>query len=123
MARKAALLALLASFLGTTLAQPAVAAIIQTQALLAEQRANGGSHAYALESRREAATTRLIGMGVDPADARSRVAALTESELAVLDYHLDKLPAGAGALEVVGLVFVVFLILELTGVTNVFTNF
>ncbi len=123
MARKAAILALLVSFFGTTLAQPAFAAIIHTQTLLAEHGAKGGGQDYALESGREAAATRLIAMGVDPKEARARVAALTEGELAVLDYHLNKLPAGAGALEVVGLVFVVFLILELTGVTNIFTSF
>jgi Family of unknown function (DUF6627) len=65
----------------------------------------------------------LIGLGVDPQDAQSRVAALTDDELAMLNQRLDKLPAGGDLLAVIGVVFVVLLILELTGVINIFKNF
>ena len=47
--------------------------------------------------------------------------ALSAAELAQLDGRLDQLPAGAGIVEVVGVVFVVLLILELVGVTDIFT--
>jgi hypothetical protein len=65
----------------------------------------------------------LIHLGVDPKDAQARVAALTDSELTMLNDRLDKMPAGGDVLAVVGIVFIVLLILELTGVINIFKNF
>jgi hypothetical protein len=64
--------------------------------------------------------SQLVGLGVDPHDAQARVAALTDSELQMLDQRLGTLPAGGDLLAVIGVVFVVLLILELMGVTNVF---
>ncbi|UCG72113.1 MAG: PA2779 family protein [Chromatiales bacterium] len=68
----------------------------------------------------ERISARLTELGVDPAQATQRVAALSDSELVQLDEKFQELPAGAGALEVVLLVFLLLLILDLTGVTNVF---
>jgi|SRR6056297_4169354 len=70
---------------------------------------------------REAVQAQLVAFGVDPAMAVERVAALTDDELRQLDGRLSELPAGAGAVEVVGIVFIVLLILELVGITNIFT--
>jgi hypothetical protein len=65
--------------------------------------------------------SQLVAMGVDPADAVKRVAALSDGELATLDAQLADLPAGGdGVLAVLGIVLVVLLILELTGVTDIF---
>jgi hypothetical protein len=61
----------------------------------------------------------MIELGVDPLQAQMRVASLNEQELAQLQGHLDTMPAG-GILEVIGLVFVVLLILELTGTIDIF---
>ena len=63
---------------------------------------------------------RLVSLGVDPDQARARVAALTPAEALQLQNRIDALPAGAGALEVIGIVFLILLILELTGITNIF---
>ena len=52
----------------------------------------------------------------------ARVAALSTEELRQLKLQIDELPAG-GLLAVIGVVFVVLLILELVGVTNIFNNF
>lgn len=59
-------------------------------------------------------------MGVDPAQVSERVAQLTNEELATLQARLHDLPAGGDVLAVIGIVFVVLLILELVGVTNIF---
>jgi hypothetical protein len=58
--------------------------------------------------------------GVDPAQARERVAALNDQELQALATNLDNLPAGGSLLAVVGIVFLVLLILELVGVIDIF---
>ena len=64
--------------------------------------------------------SKMIGLGVDPRDAQTRVAALTDSELQLLDQQIASAPAGGDALVIVGIVFLVLLILELTGVINIF---
>lgn len=66
----------------------------------------------------------LAALGVDPVDAQQRVASLSDSELVLLDQKLAELPAGAGgALEVLGIVLLVLLVLELVGVTDIFKSF
>jgi len=62
----------------------------------------------------------MIALGVDPDQAAARVAALTPQERQLLEQRIGELPAGAGAIEVIGIVFLVLLILELVGVTDIF---
>ena len=61
----------------------------------------------------------MVSLGVDPLEAQLRVAALGDAELAELQGRLDELPAG-GILALIGAVFVVLLILEYTGVIDIF---
>ena len=63
----------------------------------------------------------FLARGVSPAEVDARVAALSTEELRQLQSELDELPAG-GLLAVIGVVFVVLLVLDLVGVTNVFTK-
>lgn len=65
----------------------------------------------------------LEGWGVDSALAAERVASLSDAELQNLAQTISRDPAGADALAVIGIVFVVLLILELVGVTNIFNAF
>lgn len=69
---------------------------------------------------RESVREQLTSMGVDPAAASSRVASLTDAELASLDENLQDMPAGGSLLELVLVVFLVLIILDLTGATNIF---
>ena len=64
----------------------------------------------------EAVRQRLIALGVDVEHARQRVRAMTPEEVSELARNIEHLPAGAGALEVIGVVFLVLLLLELVGV-------
>ena len=47
-------------------------------------------------------------------------ALLTPMEQQLLQQKIADLPAGAGVVEVIGIVFIVLLILELLGVTDIF---
>lgn len=69
---------------------------------------------------REDVRDAMVNLGVDPAAATARVAGLSDAELARVAGQLDELPAGGDLLAVVGIVFVVLLILELTGVIDIF---
>ena len=84
------------------------------------QDLNGGTQT--VNGARQAVTERLIELGVASDLAQQRTAALSQSELRLLEQKLDELPAGAGAIEVIGIVFLVLLILELVGITNIFTK-
>ncbi len=62
----------------------------------------------------------MVGLGVDPAEVEARIAALTDAEVATLATRIEGAPAGGDALVVVGIVFVVLMILEFTGVIDIF---
>ena len=68
----------------------------------------------------ETVQRQLQNMGVSPELAKERVAALTPIEQQLLQQKIADLPAGAGVVEVIGIVFIVLLILELLGVTDIF---
>ena len=61
--------------------------------------------------------------GVDPDDAAARVETLTPAELREMAQRMEEMPAGAGVGSVVNaivLVFLVLLITDILGVTDVF---
>ena len=69
----------------------------------------------------ETVRSALVAHGVDPADAAVRVASLNDQELARVAGAMDSMPAGGDSLlAIIGIVFVILLILELTGVTDIF---
>lgn len=102
--------------------QSASAGVIGTEAALQmEERAERIERINAVLAR-DSVQKQLVRFGVDPADAERRVAGLSDSELQALEQRMDELPAGAGALEVLGIVLLVLLVLELVGVTDVFKS-
>ena len=109
-----------ASFLTLGL-QSASAAPISTDAFLAaEARASHLATSDAALARADV-RAELVALGVDPADAATRAAALSDQELAEVATQLDAAPtAGDGLFALIGVVFIVLLILEITGVTDIF---
>ena len=102
---------------------PAQAAMIGTeQAVSTEARAANLATVQQFMARDEV-RAQLEGLGVEPTLAADRVASLSDAELQQMAFNIESQPAGAGALAVVGIVFIVLLILELVGVTNVFQSF
>lgn len=71
---------------------------------------------------REEVRNQLEQYGVDPVAADARIAALTDQELEQLATDLESMPAGGSVLAVVGITFLVLLILELTGVIDIFNK-
>ena len=64
---------------------------------------------------------RMQALGVDPEAARTRVAALSDDEVAALSDQLDQRPAGGSdVLTAVVVVFLILVILDLLGVTHIF---
>ena len=114
-------LSLLLSYVG--IAAPVNAAVITTGDALATQVWADQLGDVQRKLERDNVKSAMVSLGVDPGQAQERVAVLTQAELAMLSSELDRLPAGGDILGLIGAVFVVLLILELTGVTNIFTNF
>jgi hypothetical protein len=102
-------------------ATTASAGVIGTQDYLsATDRAGQIASVQASLSRADV-RAQLEKYGVDTVDAAARVASLTDQELTEVAQKMDSLPAGGdGVIVVVGIVFIVLLILELTGVIDIF---
>jgi hypothetical protein len=63
----------------------------------------------------------LVARGVDPAQARQRIAALSDSQAQALAAEMDQAPAGAdGILDTVVFIFLVLLVTDILGFTKVF---
>lgn len=62
----------------------------------------------------------LEARGVDFTSAQQRVGNLSALELASLSAQIDELPAGQGALETILFLLVIFMLLDIAGVTDIF---
>ena len=111
----------LAAFLATSLlllgpSPGARAAVVTTESLAAPAPRVGFS-------ARDTLVGELVGLGVDPLEAQRRVDALSPDEIAAVQGRLDQLPAGGFIGEIVAAILIVFLVLLITdiaGLTNVF---
>lgn len=65
----------------------------------------------------------LQRLGVAADDVVVRIASLTDQEIAALHDRIEQQVAGGDAIAVIGVVFLVLLILELVGVTDIFKSF
>ena len=111
---------LVVSMLGMGLPLPAQAGMLPTESALAspaKERVMGFLERTDVRSQ-------LESLGVNPLEAKARVAAMTDAEAAQLAGKLDQLPAGADAAgAIIGaalLIFIVLLITDILGVTKVF---
>ena len=71
---------------------------------------------------REDVASQMAAYGVTPADVQARLRGLSDAELVELDGRLGEEIAGGDTLAVIGTVFLVLLILELVGVTDIFKS-
>ncbi|MCC5809833.1 MAG: PA2779 family protein [Ectothiorhodospiraceae bacterium] len=110
--------------------------LLTSLALPAAQTGMIGTHDYAASEELDQQRAEVIAMlqqeevraqlerwGVDPEMAEQRAQSLTADELAELSDRMEQMPAGAGVGSVVGavvLIFLVLLITDILGFTNVF---
>jgi hypothetical protein len=85
---------IIVALLNLGFAQSAIAAGIDTATVVrSEERTEALTRIHAQLGRAEVRDA-MIGLGVDPAQATARVAALTDAEVVLLDRELAELPAG-----------------------------
>jgi len=63
---------------------------------------------------------KLLSMGVERDQVELRINSLTPSELAQFNQQLDQAPAGAGAVGIIVLFLVIFIITDMLCATNIF---
>ena len=114
---------LIISMASLSLPIQAFAAVIPTDAVIAQATAMDLSH------QRSELTTfltrtdvqkQLVSLGVDSNQAASRVAALSDDEVQQLYGKMQTLPAGGDILGTLVFIFLVLLVTDLLGLTNVF---
>jgi hypothetical protein len=106
----------------------AQAALITTDRVIGDQAS--GDDAQHERSRVDAFLQRqdvrdqMVAFGVDPEEAQTRVASLSDREIRQIAGQIDRLPAGQGVIvALIGaavFVFLVLLITDLLGLTHVF---
>lgn len=71
---------------------------------------------------RDDVAQQLSAFGVDEASIEARLAGLTGAELLALEGRIEEHTAGGDVLGLIGAVFLVLLILEIVGVTDIFKS-
>lgn len=62
----------------------------------------------------------LLGMGVNTAELESRISQMTQQEIAQLNQQINELPAGGDVLGIIVLIFIIFIITDVIGATDIF---
>ncbi len=102
------------------MAVPAGSGLVSTQdALSAEQVRSDRERIHEVLARDDV-RDQLVAQGVDPAEVEARVAALSDAEAAQMADQLDQLPAGASVVGALFAVFVILLVTDILGLTNVY---
>ena len=104
--------------------QAATAAMIGTETVVDKARALNARAYMDTIMAREDVQELLVARGIDPQEAKARIGSLTDAEVIKVADQFEKLPAGGGFFEtlliVALIVFLVLLITDLSGYTNIF---
>lgn len=111
----------LAGFISASLLLPAAHAdLISTGAYLESQTMTQERAALNALLSRADVTEQLTLLGADPGQVHERVAALSDAEIAELNSHMQQLPAGGDILGTAVFIFLVLLLTDILGFTDIF---
>lgn len=122
-AREALLRLVSVSIVCMGFAQAAPAGMIGTSYMLDEESRTASLSRIDVLLARDDVGRQLEAFGVDRAMVVERLNGLSNAELLELEGQLDSQVAGGDIIGLIGAVFVVLLILELVGVTDIFKSF
>ena len=108
------------AYLSLAFAQSSHGAIISSGELLDAESRDQRISNIELVLARDDVSRQLARHGVSPKDVSKRLNNLTDQELAELHESIDEQVAGGNALGIIGAVFLVLIILEIVGVTDIF---
>lgn len=101
---------------------PAIAGIVGTDRFLTEQSMQQDRENLRSLMSRDEVRSMLQHNGLTVEQAQERVDALTDSEVRQLAQKFEELPAAGDAAVVILVIVLVVLILELAGITDIFTG-
>ena len=104
-------------------AQVAPAGMIGTAHLVNEESRAASLSRIEILLARQDVSRQLEAFGVDQALVAERLNGLSHAELMELEGQIESQVAGGDVVAIVGVVFIVLLILELVGVTDIFKSF
>ena len=96
------------------------AAIISNDQIINKAQQSNERAALLQTIAREDVQQQLSKMGVNPADIENRINQMTQQEIAQLNQQMNELPAGSGVLGILLLIFLVFVITDIIGATDIF---
>jgi hypothetical protein len=100
------------------------AELVTTEQVIQDVSSPGDRDKVALFLQQEAVRDQMVALGVDPSEVDARIAALSDQEISQIAGHIDEMPAGQGVLGAIIvallIVFIVLLITDLVGLTDVF---
>ncbi|MCC5903746.1 MAG: PA2779 family protein [Halomonas sp.] len=94
--------------------------LVTTQSALAGDRAGADRERINNVLARADVQEQLLKQGVDLNEVEARVAALSDAEAQQMADQLEQLPAGAGVIGVLFAVFIILLITDILGLTDVY---
>ena len=104
--------------------QSAMAAMVGTEVVIDADRAQNAREYLNGFLTREDVRNALISQGIDPQEAKNRIDSLTDQEAQLAADQLKQLPAGGDffvtLVVIVFLVFVILLITDIAGYTDIF---
>jgi hypothetical protein len=104
--------------------QAAVAAMIPTEVVTAAADASNARETIKNFIARQDVQSNFIAKGINPEEAKARVASLTDAEALMVSKHIENMPAGGDTVGIVVVtllvVFIILLITDLLGLTHVF---
>jgi hypothetical protein len=96
------------------------AAMVGTDAVVNAAQAQQSRERIVSTLHRDDVKSQLMARGVDPAQVQARLDSLTDEEVQTLAANMDQLPAGGDALGVLVFIFVLLLITDILGFTNIY---
>lgn len=115
------ILALVVGSLPAVAAVPAVdQGLVGTTDLLDAQASQQDRDRIRQVLAREDVQQQLLLQGVSPAEVENRVAALSDAEAREMADRLDQMPAGAGVVGALFAVFIILLVTDILGLTDVY---
>jgi len=98
----------------------AQSAIIANNQLIQQTQQASDRAALLQTLQRSDVQQQLHTMGVTTADIEDRVSQMTGEEVAQLNQQINDLPAGGDVLGIVVLIFIIFVITDVIGATDIF---
>lgn len=98
----------------------ALAAMITNGQVITQVQQNHETAALLATINRADVKQQLLSLGVSTEDVESRIKLMTHEEVAQLNQQINELPAGGDVLGVLLIIFIVFVITDVIGATDIF---